>query len=229
MKHLLAALGFLLLTAPALADGPPKAPSQIVLELVEEAWVETKTARVVAQLKLLLTDDKGAAPAVDPRTMFQPLAAGDWQMTRFQRGQTDTGFEEWVIVAEARVPQSALTGVYDRVKEASSRGRTMSILHIDFRPSLAERQATAAKLRATLYKRAAEEAAAIGNVFPDRGFQVHRVDFNAGGMPQPVMMRAQAQEDRASSMDVAGAASAAGPAVSERMVMAATVIVAADD
>lgn len=225
MKHLLAALGLLLLAMPASADDRPEQPAQIVLQLVEEAWVETNTARVVLQLKTLLTDDKSAEPAVDPKALFAPVADGDWHMTRFQRGQTDTGFEQWVIVAEARIPQTALTGIYDRVKEASSRGRTFSVREIDFTPSLAERQATAAKLRAALYKRAYDEAAAVADIFPDRGFQVHRVDFGGGGMPAPVMMRAVAEDARG----FAGGAKQAGPSVAERMVLHATVIVASDD
>ncbi len=47
MKHLLAAIGLLVMTSPVLAADRQADPSQIVLQLVEEAWVETKTARVV--------------------------------------------------------------------------------------------------------------------------------------------------------------------------------------
>lgn len=225
MKKLLAAIVLLVLPVQALAEDHSRDPAQVALQMVEEAWVETQTARVIVQLKTLLTGDKAAEPVVDPKAIFAPVADGDWQMTRFQRGQTDTGFEQWVIVAEARIPQSSLTGIYDRVKDASSRGRTISVQHIDFSPSLAERQATAAKLRAALYKRAADEAAAIDAVFPDRGFAVHRIDFLPGGMPQPVMMRAQAEDARA----FAGRAAKAGPTLSERMVLQATVIIAADE
>lgn len=225
MKPFVAVIGILMLSIPAWADDHRKDSSQIVLQLVEEAWVETKTARVVLQLKTLLTDDKAAEPIVDPKTVFGPVADGDWQMTQFHRGQTDTGFEQWVIVAEARVPQTALTGIYDRVKQASSRGRSFSVRNIDFTPSLAERQATAAKLRVALYKRAAKEAAAIASVFPDRGFAVHRVDFGGAAIPAPVMRRAQAEDARSYS----GQAKQAGPSVSERMVLRAAVIVASED
>lgn len=228
MKYLVTAICLLFLATPAWADNEPKDPAQIVLQLVEEDWVETDTARVVLQLKTLLTDGAEAEPVVDPKAMFAPVADADWQMTRFQRGQTDTGFEQWVIVAEARVPQSALTGIYDRVKAATSRGRSMSVVEIDFTPSLAERQATAAKLRAALYKRASAEAATIAKQFPDRGFQVQRVDFHDGGQPQPVMMRTQAASeggyaDRAKQM------AGYSPAVAERLVLSATIVVASDD
>lgn len=225
MKHLLAAIALLLLATPAWADDGPKNPAQIVLQLVEEAWVETETARVVLQLKTLLTDEKAAEPVVDPKALFAPVADGDWHMTRFQRGQTDTGFEQWVIIAEARIPQTALTGIYDRVKQASSRGRTVSVREIDFTPSLAERQATAAKLRAALYRRAHDEAAAIAAVFPDREFEVFRVDFGGGAMPSPPVMRSMVRDERAGGLQ----AKQAGPSVAERMVLHATVVVAADD
>ncbi len=227
MKHLLTAISLCVFMSPAWANDQPKDPAQVVLQLLEEDWVETATARVVLQLKTLLTDDAGAEPVVDPKAMFAPVGDADWQMTRFQRGQTDTGFEQWVIVAEARVPQSALTGIYDRVKKATSRGRSMSVLEIDFSPSLAERQATAAKLRAALYNRASAEAAAIAKEFPDRGFKVYRVDFHNDDQPRPVMMRPQASAER-SLDDQAKQPARYGPAVAERLVLGATVVVASD-
>jgi hypothetical protein len=212
--------------APAFADDRDRPePAQIVLNLVQEAWVETDTARVVLQLKTLLTGDDAAEPVVDPKELFAPIAAADWQMTRFQRGQTDTGFEQWVILAEARVPQTALTGIYDRVKDASSRGRAFSVAGIDFTASLAERQATAAALRAVLYARAAAEAEAVTEIFPDRGFQVHRINFAGQGSPQPVMMRAQAAEDRRFAVKASAGGGGGGPSVAERLVMQATVVI----
>ena len=230
MTRILATLAVLLLVSPAWADGERMGdgredPAQIVLQLVEEAWVETKSARVVVQLKTLLTEAKTAEPLVDPKTLFAPVAGADWQMTSFQRGQTDTGYEQWVIVAEARLPQAALTGIYDRVQAASSKGRTVSVLEIDFTPSLAERQATAAALRAALYQRAAAEAKQIAAVFPDRGFQVHRVEFNNDGVPQPVIMRSQARDERTFAVQAKQAGGYA-PSVAERLILQATVVVA---
>jgi hypothetical protein len=226
MLRAFAAIALVLFVNPAWAEDHPRDPSQIVLQLVEEAWVETKSARVIVQLKTLLTGDKAAEPVVDPKSLFAPVAAAEWQMTSFQRGQTDTGFEQWVIVAEARLPQSALTGIYDRVKQASSRGQTVSVRKIDFTPSLAERQATAALLRAALYARAAAEAERVAAVFPDRGFQMHRVDFNNGGVPQPVMMRRQVRDERAYAVQAKQGGYA--PSVAERLILQATVVVAAD-
>lgn len=230
MTRILATLAVFLLVSPAWAgDGrmhePRKDPAQIVLQLVEEAWVETKTARVVVQLKTLLTGGKAAEPLVDPKSLFAPIADADWQMTSFLREQTDTGYEQWLIVAEARLPQAGLTGIYDRVQTASSKGRTISVLEIDFTPSLAERQATAAELRATLYRRAAAEAKQIAAVFPERGFQVHRVDFNNDGVPQPVIMRSQARDERTYAMQAKQAGGYA-PSVAERLILQATVVVA---
>ncbi len=230
MNRFLAALCLLLplvAAGPAAADDDRPARDQIVLRLVEEGWVETQSARVMLQLKTLLTDDGRQEAPLDPEASFRQVAEGDWRITRFERQQTDTGFEQWLIVGEARLPQQALTGIYDRVEQASSKGKTFSILGIDFSPSLAEREATAAKLRAAIYERAAAEAKQVAKMLPDIGFAVHRVDFEDSGLPRPTMMRSQAMEGQAMRAQSAPEGETApGPAVAERMVMAATVVIA---
>lgn len=211
--------------ASAVADDR-RTGGRIVLQLVEEAWAETQTARVAIMLKILLTDDSASGATVEPTTLLDQVAAGDWRVSSFHREQTDTGFEQWVIVAEARLPQSALTGIYERVKQASERGRSLSVLEIDFTPSLAEQEATAAALRAAIYARAAAEAAAVADVFPDRDFRVHRVSFN-DPQPRPVPMEARALRSMAADAQPTPDGGG-GPPVSERLVMQATVVIAAD-
>jgi hypothetical protein len=217
-----------LVAGPAIAGDDHRENDEIVLQLVEESWVETKSARVILQLKALLTDGDDSKATLDPNTLFGEVAMAAWQITRFQRGQTDTGFEQWVILAEARLPQSALTGIYDRVKDTSSRGRTMRVVGVDFTPSLAERQVTAAKLRAVIYQHAADEAAQVAKVLPGRGFRVHQVDFAHGGMPQPIRVRSQARETKAYAAQAIQADTGGNGSVAERLVMSATVVIAAD-
>jgi hypothetical protein len=218
----------LVMAGPTRAQESPPDRDRIVLRLTEESWVETQSARVAVELKALLTGE-GQHQSVDPQAIFQKVSDADWRIVRFDRGQTDTGFEQWTVTAETRLPQSALAGIYDRVKQASDRGRTLSVMEIDVTPSLAEREATAARLRAVIYQRAADEAAQVAKVLPDKGFRVHRVDFEASGIPQPVLMRSAVQEKGAfSSQDAAASAPAFAAPVAERMVLSATVVIAAE-
>jgi hypothetical protein len=81
------ALGF---SASANDALPP--PDQIVLTVTEEAWVETETARVIVQVKSLITDANAGAMAVNPVAILDKIALGHWRMTNSDRRQTDTGW-----------------------------------------------------------------------------------------------------------------------------------------
>lgn len=225
-------LALAILMAVSAAAGPAAAAEvlppadQVVLSIREEAWVKTDTARVVAEIKTLITDETAEANAADPKAILEQVGLGDWHITGSYRQQTDTGFEQLLVVAETRMAQSALSGIYERAKSASEKGRTVRVLTVDFSPSLAEREATARELRRAIYARAAAEAKAVAAEFPEQAFRVHQVQFQNGGqMPRPMpvqarMMVAEKQGDSA-------AAEPPDQQVSERMVMSATVIIAA--
>jgi len=215
------------LAAPAARAGdtlPP--PDQIVLTVTEEAWVETETARVSVEIKTLITNEDARAAAANPQAILDRIGLGDWHVTGSYRQQTDTGFEQLLVVAEVRLPQTALSGIYERAKTASEKGRTVRVMGVDFSPSLAEREATAAKLRQAVYARAADEAKAVAAQFPDQGFRVHQVQFQDGGgvpVPMPTKARMLAMDARAEAAPTAGS----GQQVSERMVLSASVVIAA--
>ena len=212
--------------APAAAEQPPPS-DRIVLTVTEEAWVETDTARVVVQINSLLTDATAQEAAANPTAILDKVALGHWYITGSHRQQTDTGFERLLIVAEARLGQDALSGLYDKAKAASEKGREVRVLAVDFSPSLAEREATAAKLRQAVYAKAAAEAKAVAELFPSQGFRVHEVNFQGGGpvaaVPRNVRSKAMAMSTEA--MEDAGGSP--GDQVSERMILSATVVIAA--
>jgi len=212
------------LSVSARANDALPPPDQIVLTVTEEAWVETETARVIVQVKSLITDANTGEMAASPLAILDKVAAGHWRMTNSHRRQTDTGFEELVIVAEARLAKGLLSGLYDRAKDASEKGRVVRVAQIDFTPSLREREMTAAKLRQAIYARAAAEAKAVAAQFPDQGFRVHQVQFQGGPMPMPAQARSQVRAMRA---EAAKADFGDGEQVSERMVLSATVVIAA--
>jgi hypothetical protein len=225
--HLIAGLlSLAALIQPVLANENVP-PDRIVLTVTEEAWVETETARVVAEIKTLITDNAAGTSAAEPMTILDQVGLGHWHITGSHRQQTDTGFEQLLIVAEARLAQTALPGIYERAESVSEKGRTVRILAVDFSPSLQEREATAAQLRQTIYARAAAEAKAVAEQFPEQGFRVHQVHFQDGANgPRPM----PAVKSRMLSADASAEQMPAPPPgqqVSERMTLSASVVIAA--
>ncbi len=224
---LLAALLMFVAAMPARAqDGLPPA-DRIILTVSEEAWVKTETARVIAQIKTLITSQSASEVAANPAAILEKVGIGHWYITGSNRQQTDTGFEQLLVVAETRLAQSSLAGIHDRAKGVSEKGRTVQILAIDYSPSLAEREVTAAQLRQAIYARAAAEAKSVAAQFPDQGFRVHQVQFQDGGVPTPMPARSVRARTMMVQADASGAESGDGQQVSERMTMMATVVIAA--
>ncbi|MCA8926469.1 MAG: hypothetical protein KDC18_00245 [Alphaproteobacteria bacterium] len=222
-------IGLSAMTTPVLAETAAPVQDRMVLAVTEEAWVKTETARVIVEVKTLVTDAASRDKAANPTAVLDKVGLGEWHITGSHRAQTDTGYEQLLVVAEARLTQSALAGIYDRAKSAGEKGRTVRVLAVDFSPSLQEREATAAKLRQTIYARAAAEAKAVASQFPDRGFHVHEVMFRDGAQmprPLPAQVRTMAAEKQ---YDAAAAAPPAQEPVSERMEMTARVIIASSD
>jgi uncharacterized protein YggE len=223
---LLATLLVLTAALPARAQDSLPPPDQVVLNVTEEAWVETETARVIAQIKTLITNAAAGDAAANPTAILDKVGLGQWHITGSYRQQTDTGYEQLLITAETRLAQSKLPGIYERAKAASEKGRTVQVLAIDFSPSLDEREATAAKLRQAIYARAAAEAKAVSAQFPDQGFRVHQVQFQGGpGVPVPMPARSVRAKTMMLQADAGGAES--GQQVSERLTLSATVVIAA--
>lgn len=230
-----AMLGLAMLAPPTIATvaaqpmgpyAPP--PDQIVLQLTSEGWVETKTAKLVASVETVLSGEQAAQQSGRVPPVFDELAKGDWRVTSSDRSRDASGLERWRVTAEVRVPEGALGGIYDKARQLSKPGQQLEVNQVDFSPTLAEREDTAAKLRADIYGRAAKEAAEVAKVWPDRGFRVQRVDFENAGIPRPM-----AYQDRGMKMEraqMAAAPMAAGGGdieVSERLVLNATVVLAA--
>jgi hypothetical protein len=195
---------------------------EIVLQLAAEDWVETKTARVVAAADVAIAGENRASVRdrmLDALKKLSPDA--DWRLSQFARSQDSAGLERWRVTAEARLPEKSLGGLDDRAKSLSQPGLQLRIATTQFTPTLDEREATLAKLRATLYAQAKAEAEQAAKTWPDRAYRVARVDFQQIGMP---MARMAAQE--AMPMAAAGGASfAAGDdlAVAQKLTLQATV------
>lgn len=215
-----------LASSPAMAD-TPRPNDEIVLQLSTEGWVDTKSARITAVVQKVLSGDEAANTGDRVPTALNELAPGaEWHVVRFDRSRDESGLERWRITAEARLPESELGGIYDRARNLSQPGQQIQIADVDFTPTLEEREAAAAELRAAIYREAQAEVKRVAEAFPEAGYRVTRVDFVFS--TPTVRPYAQDMVARAAPMAMQAAESKmADQGVSERMVLNATVTIGA--
>ena len=224
-KFLLPALLALALSVPAFADETPKPDDRVAFDLSAEDWAMTKTARVTANVEAAVSGSNAGTMRADMLKAVQGLAQGDWRLTGFNRGQDQTGLERWSASFEARLPESALGGMADSAKKASKAGMQVTVGDVDFSPSLDETEAVKANLRTEIYKKAAEQLAALNTALPGRNYRIADIEFSDNGMPTPRLMRAPV----AMAMMNSSVASDSAPDMqrSEKIHVSARVILAA--
>jgi len=197
---------------------------EIVLELSAEEWVETETARVVIAVDLAIGAGQfGQARAEVEGDLRAISPKGVWRLTQFNKLRDEAGYERWRMLAEARLPGKVLSSLGATVKNVSRSGRAFRIQAIDYTPTLAEREAARASLRARLYAEAGREVAAINKAFPGRDFRIGQIDFTG----QVMMGRPMMDNARATRVMSAQAKAAPATAVAEKLTVDARVIVAA--
>jgi hypothetical protein len=180
-------------TAPIMAYPPQN--DTVSLSLVTEDWVQTQTARTELSVDASLPGSDAGKVRGDIMASVKSLAQGaDWRFTAFDRNQNASGLEQWHAVVEARLPEAQLGGLSDRAKQASKPGLQVKVQTVDFTPTLAEVEATRAKLRSDMYKKVNEALAQLNQSEPDRKYRIMRIDFNGpiAGSPMPKMARAMA-------------------------------------
>jgi len=224
-----AVLAAVLSAAPTFADDRPPLPSDTVqLSLSAEGWVEAAAARVrIAVDSALAGGEVGGLRARLKDTLGKLVPNADWHFTALDRSRDQAGLERWHLEAEARAPETALDGLYDRAKSASSPGEQITVSDIDFTPSVAEREAVMADLRAKIYAAAKDELAKLASVYPDRNYRLRMLDFGPQGpMPTMKMARTAAPGMMASAAEQASSPSPIG--VAQHVELSANVVLAAD-
>lgn len=180
---------------------------RVTLQLTQEDWVTTKSARVTIAVEAAATGSSANALRADMAKALESVAKAEWRLTSFNRLQDSTGLERWSASFEARLPENLLGSLADEAKRAGRAGLQLGVAHVDFTPTLEEMQAGEERLRTTLYKRANDQLAALNAAFPGRGYRLSALDFN--GMDGPVAMPAIAYTK---AMAVRGEAMASPPA-----------------
>jgi predicted secreted protein len=218
--------------AAAAADQLPLPPDSVNLSLSAEGWVEAAKARLV----VAIDSARPAAEAGELRSGVHDSLAklvpnADWHVTAFDRSRDQTGLERWHMEAEARVPETALDGLYDRAKAQSKPGEQVSVVSIDFTPELAELETVIAELRAKIYEKAKDEIARLAGLYPDRTYRMREISFGREGGPAPVPMTMMKTARAAAPAAEAGAPADSGYAplgVAEHVELNASVVLAAE-
>ncbi|MGE3771094.1 MAG: SIMPL domain-containing protein [Bdellovibrionales bacterium] len=224
-RALLALFAFFVFATPAAADD--YIPDDVVvIDLSTEGWVTTTTANVFVMVDAAADDTKAATLRAEMQKAVGDVSKGDWRLTSFNRSQDSTGLSRWQATYEARIAEANLAGINDRAKKVSKPGMQLSVVNMDFTPTLAETEAKRAELRTELYKRAQEELARVNAANPGRAYRINSINFSSGGFmpPRPMpMMYAKAARAEMMAAD-AGIAGGGGSAeVAQRLTMTAQV------
>ncbi|HYC02289.1 MAG TPA: hypothetical protein VED40_03300 [Azospirillaceae bacterium] len=208
MRRVLSALPLtaLLLTAPVLA---PAAQAQVIMptmdqvtvQLTQEDWVRTETARVT-----LVVDAVGNGGSVRDEVLKAAAGVSDraeWRIVSFDRRQDEAGLDKWQAVLETRLPEASLGGLEERARKASRAGLQMRVAGVDFTPTVAEIEAARSRLRAQIYARVTEELKSVNAQFPGRAFRVAQVNFEAhpASVPPPHYAKAERMAMAAAPME----------------------------
>lgn len=174
---LAAALLPLLLCSPVHAE-EMRPEDKVSYDLAVEDWVSTKTARVVVAVYAAVNASSAATARDDMTKAVAAVAKGDWRLTGFNRGQDATGMERWSASFEARLPESALSGLGETAKKASKPGMQLSVAAIDFSPTLEEKEAVKSSLRAKIFKLANEQLPQLNATLPGKSFRISDISFS---------------------------------------------------
>lgn len=216
-------LSFSIFSAAAIAEEALKPDDTITLHLNVEDWVDTQTAAVQVAI---VTAGNGVSSGVREEVLkiLATLIASDWKILQFIPTKDRAGLDRQEILAEARVSDKQLAGIYDRAKKASVPGKQVRVTSIYFSPTVAEQEALLIKLRGLIYKKVTEEIALLKTAFPDRSFRVGDVTFDD---PQQVAEEPRESTEAADESTVTRSVEGPAMTVSERHRLSATVILSA--
>jgi len=221
-----------LLAPEARADGY-KPDDRVMFDISAEDWVTTKTAHVTAAIEAAVSANTAGTMRADMMKAVAALAKPDWRLTSFTRNQDQTGMEHWSAIFEARLAESDLNGLNDSAKKLSKPGMQLSIIGIDFTPTLEEKETARGGLRSQIYKIASDQLAALNAAMPGRNYRIALVNFTGDEdestpMPRVIKGRNALSMMAAASPDMSSAPSAAAPVErSEKVILSARIVFAA--
>lgn len=223
-------VSLLLVSAWTVAATSPKKPclNQVIFPMSAEQWVTTQTARVTVTVNATLDQSGLAKLRADVMSQLSQIAKSDqWHITQLSRQANQAGLEQVLIVAQARLPETAIADIRERAKQISKPGQVYKIDDISYQPSFSEQQAARAKLRGAIYVHVQAALTQLNRAFPDAHYFVHRIEFSS---VMPFLgARPMAMREQFTTTAGVGAAPAQQPSlqVSQKMTMTAQVTLAA--
>lgn len=183
-KRLLLALPALMASTGFAADVDKCNPlDRISFQVTARQWINTHTAVVKVNINATLTNKNLVTARNDIMKNLSQIAKGDWHLTEFNRSQDSSGLEKLNVMAEARIDQSGLTGIYQQAKTVSQPGASYQIAAIDFKPSLEEIQQARASLREKLYHQVDNEISNINKNYQNQHYSLYQLSFSNGNAP----------------------------------------------
>ncbi len=194
MKKIITTLFFTVLSFNSQADANTSCDDilpQITLQLSAQDWVTTQTAKVSVTLDALFNREQIAKAQDNFQSSLKRIAPEViWHITEFSRSPGKTSLEQLHAVAEARLPDTALAGLRERVHALNSEGQTYTVQDIIYSPSTAEINITKSKLRMQIYDQAKAELDRINAIYPGQGYNLYNINFvNLSVQPGPMMTK----------------------------------------
>jgi hypothetical protein len=150
---------------------------RVLYQASAEAWVNTQTAEVVLSVNASLNEEKLAQAHNDMLEKFNKIAKAEWHITQFNRLPNESGLEQLQVMAEARLPETALADLREQAKKVSRPGETFKVESITFVPTLAEIESVRKQLRSQIYLQVQQELAELNKTYPTQKYVVHTIDF----------------------------------------------------
>lgn len=163
-------------------DNQPQ--SQVSFTLTADNWVTSHSAEVTIAVHALLTQDQLADAQSNILHSLRNISAkGEWKIIQMQRTQNQANLEQLEILAQARLPNDALTDLRAAAKQESKQGETYEIQSMDYSPTNDELEAAQANLRSKIYEMAKAELQRLNSVFNNQSYILFSINFNN---PQPI-------------------------------------------
>lgn len=227
MKHLQKVILFTLSLILPLAAAAQMFPSlqlnTISYRYTQEGWATTNTAKVTVNFDAAV--DQVGLSNVNTQVLenLKKMADANWHITVFERAKDSTELEKLHLVVEARLPESALVGLRDKVKNISKEGQTYTIASIDFTPSLVAMEQMRAGLRTAIYEQAKQEVARLNQASPNQKYFLNSIYFET---EQPVQPAREMKTMQLSANGAATPVSSVGMSVSSKVTQSAQITIA---
>jgi hypothetical protein len=177
------------ITSFVLAHDIPDPLNQVQLTLSAETWAKTSTARVTVTVEAVMNQSAlGNMHKSIEQKLIKISNAAPWHITTFDRQKDKSDLERLTVIAEARLPESALVDARQHAKDLSKEGEKYSISSIEFVPSLADMEAAKQSVRDQIYAQAKNELAKLNALYPEQHYFLFLVNFNQEN-PAPIVSR----------------------------------------